>query len=450
MTQVNQSGQTRTFVYDSLKRLTSATNPESGTTTYTYDNNSNLLTKTDARPLTTTYTYDNLNRNTTVRYSSYPNGTSAVDRFYDNATLGKGKFYYSVSYNTETNGTPTYNYDLIPSYDAVGRPLSKAQNFLIYSGGSYLWKPYTTSVVYDLAGNVTSQTYPSGRTVNYAYDTAGRTTSFTGNLGDGTTRTYADQMSYNAAGQMTKERFGTSQNLYHNLHYNVRQQLYDNRVGTNSSDEFTWERGALEWYYGSAGWGGSNPDNNGNITRADHWIPDASGNWSSTTYDYYAYDGLNRVTSTSEYANSSSNPTVTFQFSQAFDYDAWGNRTINQANTTTSVDINKKLFTVNTTNNRLGVPSGQSGALDYDAVGNLSNDTYTNPTQGSGMAYDAVNHMTSAVNGSQTPRSKDFQITPSSRRASSSLGLFQSQSTRNQNPLIISERKIFPVCKLTV
>src|SRR5229473_2077555 len=48
LTGVNQSGQTRSFVYDSLKRLTSATNPEtsatgaqSGTISYSYDANSN-------------------------------------------------------------------------------------------------------------------------------------------------------------------------------------------------------------------------------------------------------------------------------------------------------------------------------------------------------------------------------------------------------------------------
>jgi YD repeat-containing protein len=42
LTTVAQGVQTRTFVYDSLNRLTSATNPESGTVTYTYDNNGNL------------------------------------------------------------------------------------------------------------------------------------------------------------------------------------------------------------------------------------------------------------------------------------------------------------------------------------------------------------------------------------------------------------------------
>jgi YD repeat-containing protein len=36
---VSQSGQTRTFIYDSLNRLYQATNPENGTVTYAYDPN---------------------------------------------------------------------------------------------------------------------------------------------------------------------------------------------------------------------------------------------------------------------------------------------------------------------------------------------------------------------------------------------------------------------------
>jgi YD repeat-containing protein len=41
---------TRTFVYDSLSRVTSASNPESGTISYAYDADSNLITKTAPLP----------------------------------------------------------------------------------------------------------------------------------------------------------------------------------------------------------------------------------------------------------------------------------------------------------------------------------------------------------------------------------------------------------------
>ena len=163
----------------------------------------------------------------------------------------------------------------------------------------------------------------------------------------------------------------------------------------------------MEWYYSSnQSWGGSGTDNTGNVLRADHWVPQANGALGSVTYDYYGYDGLNRVSSTTEYAYDSSNSTVTFRYTQAFAYDQWGNRTINQAGTTTSPDINKREFTVNTATNRLGVPSGQSGALDYDDIGNLSTDTYTetDPNKRGAMLYDAENHMTSAINGSHQYR----------------------------------------------
>lgn len=59
---VSQGSQTRTFVYNSLKQLTSATNPESGTISYQYDESGNLLVKTDAREVSAHFAYDAFNR----------------------------------------------------------------------------------------------------------------------------------------------------------------------------------------------------------------------------------------------------------------------------------------------------------------------------------------------------------------------------------------------------
>ncbi|MFZ0752119.1 MAG: hypothetical protein WAM70_22350, partial [Pyrinomonadaceae bacterium] len=77
---VNQGSQTRTFAYDSVSRLLSAFNPESGTVCYGtvvsgqcqpngYDGNGNLTIKTDARTVVTNYAYDALNRLTIRNYS---------------------------------------------------------------------------------------------------------------------------------------------------------------------------------------------------------------------------------------------------------------------------------------------------------------------------------------------------------------------------------------------
>jgi YD repeat-containing protein len=95
------SQQNRYFLYDSLKRLTRAFNPEQDANTnlpaltdpltqntqwnslYTYDNNSNLATKVEARNITTTYTYDELNRVKIRSYSAHPANTPAVTYTYD-------------------------------------------------------------------------------------------------------------------------------------------------------------------------------------------------------------------------------------------------------------------------------------------------------------------------------------------------------------------------------
>lgn len=85
LTSVSQGIQSRSFLYDSLSRLTSAANPESGTVAYDYDNNGNLLHKTDARPVTTTFAYDALNRAISKSYNDNPQ-TPTVTYFYDSKT----------------------------------------------------------------------------------------------------------------------------------------------------------------------------------------------------------------------------------------------------------------------------------------------------------------------------------------------------------------------------
>jgi YD repeat-containing protein len=70
----------RNFTYDSLSRLLTAGNPESGTTTYKYDSDaacptpnsflSLLVSKTDARGIRTCAQYDALNRSTQINYSN--------------------------------------------------------------------------------------------------------------------------------------------------------------------------------------------------------------------------------------------------------------------------------------------------------------------------------------------------------------------------------------------
>jgi YD repeat-containing protein len=73
---------TQSFVYDSLTRITSVSNPESGMISYAYDADSNLITKTAPLPdqtgtatVTTNDNYDKLNGLTSESYMEGNNPT---------------------------------------------------------------------------------------------------------------------------------------------------------------------------------------------------------------------------------------------------------------------------------------------------------------------------------------------------------------------------------------
>src|SRR6266536_1486733 len=85
------------------------------------------------------------------------------------------------------------------------------------------------------------------------------------------------------------------------------------------------------------------------------------------------------------------------KFAQVYSYDRFGNRTIDAAQTWGVGSYNKQ-FTVNTANNRLGVPAGQSGLMSYDNAGNLTTDTYSG---GGDRTVDAENRMTKAWENNQ-------------------------------------------------
>ena len=413
LTGVTQDSQTRFFMYDSLKRFIRARNPEQGTlpslsltdpTTgnsawsigYAYDASGNLAQKTDARGVVSTYAYDALNRNTTIDYSDTSSINPDVTRFYDGAVNGKGRFWVSYAGGDFSNGS-TVECTAIDNYDALGNPTVQRQ--LFKANGTW-GTTYQTSRAYNLAGAVTFETYPSGHTVSYSYDSAGRMNSFSGSLGNGTTRTYSTGIVYDPLGSLREEQFGTQIPLYHKQHYNRRGQLFDIRLSTVpwATNQWNWNRGAIVNYYSANyAWEGdtpAGPDNNGNVLLQQHWVPtDDSISSYNYTQDLYTYDSLNRIQSAAEVHGTPSSQSSQ-DFVQVFTYDRWGNRTINPASW--GLGVNTKQFTVDTGTNRLGVPNGQSGTMSYDAAGNLITDTYS----GAGAReFDAQNKMTRAWGG---------------------------------------------------
>nr|MDQ3802538.1 hypothetical protein [Acidobacteriota bacterium] len=429
---VDQGGQLRFFAYDPLSRLVRAKNPEqglmatdtdfsvltdstSGTANsqwslgYLYDASGNLIKRKDARGVVTTYGYDALGRNTAALYSD---ATPDVTRSYDGALLGKGRPWKSEA---AANSLTTTS-----EYDALGRPERQQQQF--WAGAAW-GTAFAVARAYDRAGNVLAQTYPSGRATNYTYDGAGRLASFSGNLGDGVQRSYSSAVIYHESGGMSQERFGTVTPLYSKRFYNVRGQLSEVRLGTQSitsADPGHWNRGAiLNVYSAAAGWTESGADNNGSLRKQMVFVPndDAISGWWQTNF-FYDYDALNRIDRVREVQGGQN------QWLQEFDYDRWGNRTVNAAATqvygaSPAYSIPEPQFTVNTTNNRLGVPAGQPGVMQYDPAGNLTQDTYT----GAGArTYDAEGRMTSAQFVSGQPQTAAYAYDADGRRVKRDVG----------------------------
>ncbi len=405
--------QTRTFFYNSLSRLLYASNPEQDATIpgpagsgtrwtmkYEYDDNGNLTKRTDARNVVTNYSYDALNRNTKVCYSDQ---TPSVHRFYDSSSVshGKGRLWKVENQTTCTSGTATKSRTTINAYDELGRVTSQTQSFA--TGTPPNWTDYSIWPEYNLAGQMTKQTYPSGHTVNYTFYNDGKLRFFTGNLGLGASTSYnyvsndglVGGTQYNAAGQMTQEYFGTpGNNLYHHVRYNSRLQMTETLLGTGNNPNVgtdAWARGKLVFDYGTT-------QNNGNVLKQEHFVPtsvtvnrpsspDAVTQHVIPMRDVYEYDKLNRLTTVTgrQWENGTeSNPI----YKQTFVYDPFGNRKIDADPAKTfGNDINKKVYEPNKRNNRLN-------GLIYDAAGNVINESYT--FRQYDRKYDAENRMTQA------------------------------------------------------
>jgi RHS repeat-associated protein len=398
---VNQKGgstnsaywRTRTFAYDSLSRLTSALNPESGTVSYTYDENGNLLQKTSPAPDQTgsttvalSYCYDALNRITGKAYTaqSCPLSSPVASYSYDQTSYGGLTITNGIGRRTgmaDQAGTEAW------SYDSMGRPLvdQRTTNSLTKST-TYVYLPYVD-------GSVNTITYPSGRTLTYITGAAERLLS---GQDSSTSVYYVSGAHYNAPGALSSLTNGSA--VYSTQLYNSRLQpcwLYattGTALATNTactaSDPTPGNILDLNYNFnfGSA--------DNGNVIGV-------SNNRSATRSQSFTYDALNRIAAaetTSTYATSPANC-----WGEAYFYDnlttaggAWGNLTaISPPSSAYTGCVQESGLSVSVSqNNQLS----QSSNFCYDSAGNLVLQTACptgsfTPT----YSYDAENHLISTA-----------------------------------------------------
>jgi YD repeat-containing protein len=346
---------------------------------YLYDANGNLTFKQDAR-YQTSFTYDALDRLTgktwTPVIADLPTMTE-VTYCYDAACGGAAVANAKGRLVRAANGAGSTRFN---EYDALGRVKSTTQVVADAGGGTHNF-----AYVYDLAGNLTAMTYPSGLVVQTGYDTAGRVS----HVRDGATQArFGEVAEYAEHGAIKTLKLGeqfTVPNLIpgpnpattENWTYNNRLQPFETVLRKTGSSLNSLR---LQYFY-CAGQAVTCTNNNGNL-RSQTIGHDAVGTepaWSVVqTYDY---DALNRLTEFNEGGKTEANG-----------YDEWGNRwaTVNGLPDSPLRPTASSWFSPN--NNRMS-------GVNYDEVGNQRQ---FNPFT---LTYDAEGHVVSAAssgNGSAT------------------------------------------------
>jgi RHS repeat-associated protein len=354
--------QTRAYAYDALGRLASATTPEAGAVCFGtisggicqpngYDSFDNLLFRTDARGVQTNYTYDGLNRLHQVTYTVGTSGVPATPTVTLNyGTVPTQNNNGRLSSMTDGPGSENYSYDILGQVTQLQKVISGTT--------------YTTQYAYNLAGEMTQATYPSGRIVQQSFDAIGRLCEIAPSTTGCSTATnpYATGFSYNVASQPTFFLYGNGVMASYSYSPDRLQLSSLAYYQPNCASLF-------KLNYGYAQNGG----NNGQITSvANPGEPGQSVN--------YVYDALARL-STATSVGSSGYP----QWGLSFAYDRYGNRT-DQNQTIGGPPMNHVTF--DPTKNRIS-----TGGYGYDASGNMTGDG--NNT----LVYDAENRVLSATNG---------------------------------------------------
>ncbi len=256
----NPGDRIRTFTYDGLSRLLSATNPESGNITYSYLSGTSLCagdlsllcSKTDARGVKATYVYEPLNRLVSKSYSNDTSGTPTSCYQYDSPSIANSigrlsnQWTQSVSAGSCAATPPAtglWTKRSILAYEPVGHLRSEKQ---CTPSNCTSGTQYAPAYIYDWAGELITSTNgitttPTVGTLSFTnlYDGAGHLLKVSSNWSDAAhpPTLFVAQPSplqavqcpqvtstapYAAFGGLTNATFGTGLTLSRT--YNVRMQ----------------------------------------------------------------------------------------------------------------------------------------------------------------------------------------------------------------------------------
>jgi len=345
------------FVRNGFGDAIQEVSPDRGTSVYYYNEAGELTAAIDGRGQRVEYTRDILGRVT----QKAPTGRPASETItYAWNTPGISGSYGVGRLSSISDGTGTTSF----AYDHRGNLITKRQT--IGSGTADL------AFAYDLADRVTEITYPSGRVVQYTYDTKGRVSQVQtkASAGAPSWTVLASDMSYEPFGSVKAMAFGNGLSVVNDWGNDGRlasRRLYQTSGGTN-----------LSWLtYGY--------DGNDNIGAIRDQLDDANS-------AYYGYDANDRMILTSRVVASPAASTETLSYTSGTNRLA----SIVNAAGTRSIGYDGRGNTLSETR-----PGGASVSATYDGYSRLLTYTRTgDPAQTN--AYNGLDDRVSATSASTT------------------------------------------------
>ena len=380
---VTQTGngvtQERLFKYDALSRLIAEKQVEAAATlndagvkigagglwtgVYKYNADSLLLEGVDARGVKSAFAYDGLNRVTSVTYTGETGyQTPQVTYTYSEAESGffnVGRLTKVKTAANTTYGTPEtiQNYD----YDSVGQVVKHNQSIGNQS--------YNLEYGYNLAGQLISEKYPSGKVVNMTVDNFGVMQTIADSQ-----RTYLNGISINNQGLLSQLNLGNGN--AETFSYNDRFQMTSQSLNKGSEvlQKYDYSYGQTDLTTGNI----DTTKNNEQLGKIESFI-----GANKQASQRFAYDELGRLSESREYRGDNNSLT----YKQKFDFDRFGNLYRKAANNPTTGQANPLPYTpiedadISKATNRFAT------GTTYDEAGQVVTDNKFRG--GMNFAYDA-------------------------------------------------------------
>lgn len=189
------AGNTTSYSYDLLGRVTETNDPNAGKSTATYTKSGQVATTTDARNKTISTGYDELDRRTAVTDGSLELATWTYD-----PAGARGQLASASTKAADRTYTST-----VTGYDDAYRPLGAS--IVIPAQEGALAGTYSFGTTYDKAGRVATTTYPDAgglgaETVTSSYTDLGQPSTLAG------ATTYVGRTGFDQLGRLVERQYG--------------------------------------------------------------------------------------------------------------------------------------------------------------------------------------------------------------------------------------------------